>query len=126
MAISNVPYVNPTRRRDGEQSDGLAWLPVGVLDVTGWTSGDIGYAYTVEVYAGPESWADGSDCVLRVRRQMAPWRIRNALRRVKAAFLAVTASIQAEAAAEVGGQYLADPAGAWLDEPMETDPEAES
>lgn len=122
MSIANVPYTNPTRRGDGEQTDGLAWLPHGILDLAGWATGDIGYGYTYEVYAGLQSWSDGSTYVVKSQRLMEPWRLRNVLRSVKAEFATVMGAIEAAAAEEIGGVAVADPSAAWLDAPMEPDP----
>lgn len=126
MSIASVTYVNPTRRGDGQQSDGLAWLPIGVLDLAGWASGDINYGYTYEVYAGPSSWSDGSACVARSQRLMEPWRLRNVLRSVKAEFAVVMGAIEAAAAEEIGGAAVVDPTPAWLDAPPESAPKPES
>lgn len=120
MSIANVPYVNPTRKGDGEQADGIAWLPVGLQDFTRWSSGDLVYAYTYEVYAGPSSWGDGSTYVAQSQRQMDPRRLRNALRSVKAEFLAVKAALETAAAEEIGGAAVVDPTPEWLDEPLES------
>lgn len=119
MSIANVPYVDPTRRSDGVQAAGLAWLPAGVLDLWGWAKGEINYGYTYEVYAGPQSWADGSVPVVKSQRMMDPARLRNLLRSIKPEFLAVLRAIESGAAEEIGGVPVVDPDPSWLDDPLE-------
>lgn len=122
MSIANVPYVDPTRVGAGTQTDGLAWMPAGLHDFLGWATGDIGFAYTYEVYKGPASWGDGSIPVAKSQRLMEAWRLRNALREVKDEFLAVVRKLEEKMAEEIGGTAVIDPVPPWLAEPAEPDP----
>lgn len=125
MAIAGLTYIDAARKSSGTHADGVGWIAESSQDFAGYLAGDITYVYRHEVYAGATSWADGSAPVAGGRKAMEPWRLRNALRSVKAEFLAVSAALQAAAAAELGGVYVADPAPAWLDAPAESAPEPE-
>lgn len=128
MAIAGLTYLDDRRRSsgpnaDGVHADGLGWLAESTQFFAGYMAGDIRYDYGYEVYAGAESWGDGSRPMAAGSRSMKSWRLRNALRSCKAAFLTVSASLQTAAAEELGGVYVADPVPAWLDAPPESDPE---
>lgn len=123
MPIANAPYVDPTRVSAGEQTDGLAWLPLmRSIDFGGFAAGEISASVTVDTYAGPGSWGDGSTPVGRRELHLSDGELRDLIRANWPHFKALVEAFEALVAARIGGVPVPLEKPPWVDAPMESAP----
>lgn len=121
MPVIDIPL--PDGREPGRTTSAYAWGPRFWADATNPDDGTV--AVEVEFYATPAAAFAGGQLAGKAPFALQGREYRNWVRRNKALYLALIASVDAEIQARHGGTIVPGSLPAWADEPEESAPEAQ-